>query len=177
MQSRKVSSRRMTGREAPEFARPFAGLTLVENCREILRMNGLSTLGSPGVIAERAMATSDLSSLLANVLDKSMRLGYGAVPGAIRRIVRETTAVDFKAKYRIQLSMAPTLLPVNEAGEYTSGVFSDSHESYAISTWGRLVTITRKTILNDDLGALNQVTRAPRNRRAEFRGVAARQLA
>ena len=44
----------------PEHARDFVGLTSVELCRELLRTSGLSTMGSPGVIVERAMTTSDL---------------------------------------------------------------------------------------------------------------------
>ena len=40
-----------------------------------------------------------------------------------------------------------------------SGVLSDSQELYSVASFGRIITISRKTIINDDLGALDDITR------------------
>jgi HK97 family phage prohead protease len=77
---------RLTGQAPPELARDFVGLTSVELCRELLRTSGLSTIGPPGVIVERAMTTSDLPVLMGDAINRSMRIAYQAVSSGARAI-------------------------------------------------------------------------------------------
>ena len=45
----------------------------------------------------------------------------------------------------------------NENGEFVRIYLGDSKESYALTTWGGIVPITRKVVLNDDLQALTRI--------------------
>jgi hypothetical protein len=152
---------RMTGAAPSEAARPYAGLTMVELARDCLRTRGLQTTGSPATILERAMlTTSDLPLIMADSVNRTMRQAYAAAPSGLKRVCRQTTAQDFRAKHRIQLSSAPALLPVNEHGEFVSGAIADQEETYKLSTFGRIVGFTRQALVNDDLAALSDVSRA-----------------
>ena len=155
----------MTATAPSEQARPFVGLTLVELARDCLRARGLSTMGSPATILERAvggggmMSTSDFPAILGDAVSRTMRQAYAEAPSGLRRVARQTTARDFRMKHRIQLSAAPTLEKVNEAGEFHSDAIVDQKESYKIDTYGRILGLTRQAIINDDLGAFSDLTR------------------
>jgi hypothetical protein len=101
---------RMTGAAPSEAARPYAGLTMVEIARDCLRVRGGQRMGSPATILERAfLATSDLPLIMADTVNRTMRQAYTAAPSGLKRVARQTTARDFRAKHRIQLSSAPAL--------------------------------------------------------------------
>ncbi len=67
---------------------------------------------------------------------------------------------DFKPVSRVQLGEAPKLERVLESGEFKRGAMGDAAEKYSIATYGKIVSITRQVIINDDLDAF---TRVPRN--------------
>ena len=57
----------------------------------------------------------------------------------------------------MQLGEAPQLLKVNEKGEFTHGSIAESKETYKLLTYGRIVSLTRQTIINDDLSAFTRI--------------------
>ena len=62
--------------------------------------------------------------------------------------------------HRLQLYAAPsTLLPVNEDGEFHAGAVTDTEETFRLATYGRLIGFSRAAFVNDDLGALQDITR------------------
>lgn len=60
---------------------------------------------------------------------------------------------------RLMFSALQTLEPVNEAGEFTSGAMAEAAETWKVSTFGRILGLTRQAIVNDDLGAFADLTR------------------
>jgi hypothetical protein len=155
-----------------EKGRDFAGLTLVDMARECLNAVGVKTRGlSRNEIArvalqgrhgaseyfDGAMTTSDFPNILANVANKTLRQAYDAAPRTFVPFCRQVTALDFKPVNRIQLSDIAALQKTNENGEFVRIYVSDSKESYALTTWGGIVPITRKVVLNDDLQALTRI--------------------
>lgn len=155
---------------SPE-ARKFVGLTCADVARECLHRAGVSVMGmtGPSVITRALQTTSDYPALLANLMNKSLRDAYVAAPGGIRRIAKQTEVNDFRAKYRIQIDHGGFVLEqVNESAEYPYGSFIDSKESYAIDTYGKIFSITRKALINDDLGGLGDVSRYLGFAAAEF---------
>jgi hypothetical protein len=151
----------------------YAGLTLVDIARECLDAAGVKTRGmSRNDIARVAlqgrfgaaeyfeggmMTTSDFPNILANVANKTLRQAYEAAPRTFVPFCRQVSAADFKPINRVQLSDVPTLPKVNEKGEFHRTALSDSKETYSLATFGEIVAITRKVIVNDDLQALTRV--------------------
>jgi HK97 family phage prohead protease len=143
-------------------AQQFVGARIDELARVCLTRAGISTMGmNANTLITRALnTTSDFANILANTVGRTMREAYQVAPSGIRKVGRETSAQDFRAKTRIMLDSSGFLLaPVNEHGEFTQGNMIDSAESYAVTTFGRIFGITRQALVNDDLGAFTDLTR------------------
>ncbi|MEW9617445.1 prohead protease/major capsid protein fusion protein [Shinella sp. S4-D37] len=149
------------GHELSEQARAFVGMGTVDLARESLRHAGIVTTGmSASAIVERALhSASDFSLILGDSVGRTLRAGYNAAPSGLKRVGRQTTAKDFKDKHRLQLSEAPRLEKVGESGEFKSGTLTEAKESYRLATYGKMFGITRQAIINDDLGAFNDLAR------------------
>lgn len=166
------------GVQLTDQGRQFRGMTLLEMGSECLESRGIKTRGmskhersqamlnmrsEASEIAIRSggsMSTSDFPNVLANVANKTLRQGYAAAPQTFRPLVRVVTVPDFKMVSRVQLGEAPQLEKVRESGEFARGKMGDSAERYAVSTYGKIVSITRQVIINDDLDAFTRIPRS-----------------
>jgi Caudovirus prohead serine protease len=158
-----------------EQGRSYRGYTLLEMARESLELAGKNTRGwSRDQIADEALtyaraprrveefaggseSSSDFPSILANVANKTARQAYEAYPQTFKPFCRMTTAADFKPLNRVQLSDAPSLEQLNEAGEFRRANLKDTNQSYSLKTFGKIVALTRRTIINDDLQMFTRV--------------------
>lgn len=142
-----------------DAARQYRGMTLMELARESLGNAGVSTRGlSRDEVATRALhSTSDFPEILSAVTNKTLRQAYEAYPRTFMLFCRQVRATDFKAMHRVQLGEAPQLLEVSESGEFKRGTLGESKESYKVKTYGRVVAITRQTLINDDLDAFTRI--------------------
>ncbi|MCT8159390.1 prohead protease/major capsid protein fusion protein [Pseudoruegeria sp. SHC-113] len=145
--------------ELEDAARQYRGMTLMELARESLGNAGVNTRGlSRDEVATRALhSTSDFPEILAAVTNKTLRQAYEAYPRTFMLFCRQVLATDFKAMHRVQLGEAPQLLEVGESGEFKRGTLGESKESYKVKTYGRVVAITRQTLINDDLDAFTRI--------------------
>jgi hypothetical protein len=142
-----------------DAARQYRGMTLLELARESLGNAGVNTRGlSRDEVATRALhSTSDFPEILSAVTNKTLRQAYEAYPRTFMLFCRQVLATDFKAMHRVQLGEAPQLLEVGESGEFKRGTLGESKESYKVKTYGRVVAITRQTLINDDLDAFTRI--------------------
>jgi hypothetical protein len=102
--------------------------------------------------------TSDFASIMANVANKRLRGAYDENPGTYAMWARRApNAPDFKNISVVQLSSAPELLRTNEHGEFKYGTVRDGGETYAVVTYGSIVSLTRQTIINDDLRGFDRM--------------------
>jgi hypothetical protein len=147
--------------------RQFRGMSLLEVGRDYLEGCGVSTRGldrmtlATRMLTHRSngmLATSDLSNILANVATKRLRNGYDENPGTYSRWARRApNAPDFKQMSVVQMSAMPDLLQVNEHGEFKYGSISDGAEKYQLLTYGRIVSLSRQSVVNDDLRAFDRL--------------------
>ena len=142
-----------------DAARQYRGMTLMELARESLGNAGVNTRGlSRDEVATRALhSTSDFPEILSAVTNKTLRQAYDAYPRTFMLFCRQVLATDFKSMHRVQLGEAPQLLEVGESGEFKRGTLGESKESYKVKTYGRVVAITRQTLINDDLDAFTRI--------------------
>ena len=154
---------RVTPSHTPSgIARQYVGLTIPDIARTCLHRAGVSVIGmSAPTLIERALhTTSDFPLILADTVNRTMRQTYAVPAAGIRQLARETTAADFRKKSRLMLdSGGMTLEKVNEHGEFKSGTMTEAGESYAIDSFGRIFGITRKAMINDDLGSFTDIAR------------------
>lgn len=157
---------RMTSAVAlDDNGRRFRGMSLLEIGRDFVEARGVQTRGMEkmqlaAAILTRAgqLGTSDFPSILANVANKRLRMAYMENQGSYAIWARRApNAPDFKSINVTQLSGAPDLLQTNEAGEFKYGTMTDSGETYKVITYGRIVSLTRQAIVNDDLRAFDRL--------------------
>lgn len=150
--------------------RQYRGMSLLELGRDFLEANGVNTRGMDRLkLATRmlhfrsggAHGTSDFSSLFANVANNRLRMAYEENAGTYDLWARRApNAPDFKNLQVTALSGAPELLQTNEHGEFKYGSMSDGAETYNVITYGRIVSLTRQAIINDDLRAFDRLVSA-----------------
>ncbi len=148
-------------------AQDFRGAGLQHIARECLVRSGVSSskISSRVQVADMAirlmnrqgMGTDDLSSILQDVANKSLLKAYTEAPRTFWPLVRQVSASDFKTIYGVSLSEAPELELVTEHEGYKSGDLTDSHESYSVKTYGKIIYLTRQALINDDSKALTRM--------------------
>lgn len=150
---------RMAGGELSADARQFRGMGMLRMAEELLGSSGVSTRGMvANEIAERALhTTSDFPALMSNAMNRRLRAAYAEHQPTYRLWARRApNAPNFKSIDVVQMSAMPDLLKVNEAGEFRYGTASDGKVSYALVTFGRIISLSRQLIINDDLNALDR---------------------
>lgn len=150
--------------------RQYRSMSLLEIGREHLERAGVNTRAldrmqlATQILMHRSngmMGTSDFASLLQNVATKRLRSGYEENMPSYRVWARRApNAPDFKTMSVVNLAGAPDLLQTNEHGEFKYGAMSDGKETYALTTYGRIVSLTRQAIVNDDLRGFDRLVGA-----------------
>ena len=142
-------------------ARDVRNLSADQIAARLLEQRGKSTaLMSRQDVVAAAMTSSDFPQLLANTANKALMVGYENEPASHRQWVREVEVADFKDVKRAAISEAPALLKIPEGGEYHHGTLDERAENYRLETFGRILTISRQAIINDDLEALTRIPMA-----------------
>jgi len=149
------------GHTPAEAARQYAGHTILDIARDCLRHASVSTTSlAPMKVIERALhSTSDFPLILGDTVGRTLRASYQAAPSGLKAVGRRTTARDFRAKHRLQLSEAPRLESVGEGGEFRHGSLVDASETYRVATFGKIISISRQALINDDVGAFSDIAR------------------
>lgn len=112
----------------------------------------------------------DFPNVLANTQHKLLLNAFRGVPSPYRSYAKIGNLVDFKTHDRSWLGEAEDLLPIADDGHYETTPMSDYKYQIQLATFGRTFTLSRKTVLNDDLDAFRS---APEKLgRAGARGVA-----
>lgn len=145
----------------------YLSMSCVEMARHYLVSRGVPVRGrnrsqiigaaltTRGIIGH---STSDFASLLEDVANKSLGIGYDEAPETWQQWCRIGNIPDFKQANRPNMSAFGDLDLVYEDGEYRYGTFSDKKETLQLATYGKLFSISRQALVNDDL---NSFTRIP----------------
>jgi len=145
--------------ELLDSAREWRGLSLINTAREYLRQCGELKPGmNDSEVATRALqSTTDFPIILGDVIRTRLLDGYNAYPNTFQLIAMRNTVTNFKEIRAARFGENPELRKVNEHGEFPRGSMVEGVESYKIATYGRIVSVTRQMLINDDLGALARV--------------------
>lgn len=146
--------------EISDAARQYTAMTTLDLARDCLTRSGVQTTGmdAASAITRALHTTSDFPAIFADTANRVLREAYQAAPATLKQIARQASAKDFRAKTSVQLGEAPSLEKVGEHGEYKAGTMAEAKESYSIDTFGRIVGLSRKAIINDDLSAFTDLS-------------------
>jgi hypothetical protein len=119
------------------------------------REHALTEAGFEGDILQEAGSTSDFATYLQDKATKRLMHGYQDAPSSWRQYTRMYTVTDFKPINFVRLTEMDDLLPVGEGGTYIdSQVDEIIGANLTVNTFGRLFSLTRKALINDDLNQL-----------------------
>lgn len=147
------------GRRARTAAEPYARHSLSE-----LAAVAIGERDMPRTAAERIdlysrafHSTSDFPLLLSGALNSRLLENYQAATPVYRRIARQMTFSDFRAHDVLRPGDFPQLQGVTETGEIKQGTFGEKKETAYVRPYGVGFGLSRQLLVNDNLGAIDQV--------------------
>src|SRR5579875_204042 len=108
-------------------------------------------------ITEADTTTASFSYLLGTSMNKRLLKDYQAWPAEWQRFCTIVPIKDFKQQTRVRLGAFGSLSTVAEDTAYSTISLSDTAATYVPGKRGNLVTVSRETIINDDLMAIKQI--------------------
>lgn len=147
---------------AVDAQNPYRQMSCLRMAEEILAQTGIRVRGmAPSEIAIKAMhSTSDFPFILENTARKRLLDSYALQNPTYKMWTAMSTTPDFKTMSRVRLGEAPTFELVPEGGEIKLGTMAETREQYAVATYGKGIAFTRQMLINDDLGAFNNLVGA-----------------
>lgn len=109
--------------------------------------------------ASGGFSTVSLSGTLGNVANKVLLSSFTAVQTVYQYICYLTDAPDFKAQTSYRLNDEGVFEEVGATGELKHTALSDESFTNKLKTFGRILTLTRQHMINDDLSAFLQIPR------------------
>ena len=140
----------------------FRGMHLQELARACLQQVGVNPYGMDKMEMVGMAFThsgSDFGNILMDVAHKSLLTGYTEANETFTEWTRRGVLTDFKVSHRVGLESFPTLDTIPEGGEYKYATVGENAEQIQLATYGKMFSITRQAIINDDLHAFMEVPR------------------
>ena len=108
---------------------------------------------------EAGFSTVDLGGILSNVANKFLLEGFFSVERTWRNVCTVRNVSDFKTVTSYRLVGKEQYEQVAPGGEIKHGTLGNEFYSNRADTFGLMLTIDRRDIINDDLGAITTVPR------------------
>jgi hypothetical protein len=133
------------------WANGYAGRNFRDS-REVLRF-------AFGKDIQAGFSTVDIGGILSNVANKFLLDGFFSVERTWRNICAVRNVGDFKTVTSYRLIGADQYQPVAPGGELKHGSLGQEQYTNKADTFGLLLSIDRRDMINDDLGAITLVPR------------------
>lgn len=145
--------------DAAPGAQELRGHSMVELAREALQREGLkANFGDNMELARQAInSTSTFPAIMANLANKSVMVGFNEAETTYQIWAGKGSNRDFKEAARVALSEAGTLELVPEGGQFKQDSFGEASARTKVATYGKLFSLTRQAIINDDLGLFSKI--------------------
>ncbi len=113
--------------------------------------------GDGVVRADGGASNIDIGGILSNLTNKFLLEGFNAVEKTWRTIAAVSPVTDFKAITRFRLIGKDQYEKVAPGGELKHGTLGEMKYQNQADTYGLLLGIDRRDLINDDLGAITTV--------------------
>lgn len=104
-------------------------------------------------------STYSLTGILSNVAKKSIKEQFLFVPQEWNKLCARRSVSDFKTIKSYTLTGDLTYKLIPPGGEIKAGTVSEIEYENRADSYGKLIMFDRRDMINDDLGALNQIYR------------------
>lgn len=106
------------------------------------------------------MGTSDLPAILADTMNKEFLGGFEDAPTTFQAVVAETENPNFMTKTMTKLSGFSDIDEIPEGMAFNEGKFSDKKETIQLLTYGKMLTLSRQLLINNDTAVIAAFPRA-----------------
>jgi hypothetical protein len=110
-------------------------------------------------VLQAAFSTFSLPGILSNTANKFLLEGFAAVESAWRSVAATRSVQDFKQVTSYRLTGGFEYEQVGPDGELKHAHVGEENYTNQAQTYGRMFSLTRTDLINDDLGALTSVPR------------------
>lgn len=145
--------------DAAPGAQELRGYSMIEMARESLRRESGSTVnfGDNMELARAAInSTSTFPAIMSNLANKSVMVGFNEAETTYQIWAGKGSNRDFKEAARVALSEAGNLELVPEGGQFQQDFLGEASARTKVATYGKLFSLTRQAIINDDLGLFSK---------------------
>ena len=157
------------GDEVVEAAQRDMDMPLRAVLGECMRIEGMSVPRSfDNDAIKAAFSTVSLPGILSNVANKKLLQAYNAQPIIATKLCTTGDLTDFKENQRFRLTDVGDLKPIGADGEIKDSALTEESAKNQLDTYAKKFCLTRKMIINDDLGAFLKVPTAMGNRAARL---------
>lgn len=140
-------------------ANELRGYSMVELARESLQREDLKANYADNMEMARAAinSTSTFPAIMSNLANKSVMVGFNEAETTFQLWAGKGSNRDFKEAARVALSEAGNLELVPEGGQFPQDVFGEASARTKVATYGKIFSLTRQAIINDDLGLFSKI--------------------
>lgn len=150
----------------------YMGMGIVDMAAACINYRGrgsyLTSRDVDTILTRAFHSTSDFPNIFTNALNKSLLARYELAAPTYRQISAQRNFNDFRPHPQIRAGDFPSLQPVSETGELQYGTSQDSKETISVSPYGVVFAISRQMMVNDDLGAIDQILGSAGNEVTKF---------
>lgn len=105
-----------------------------------------------------ALTTSDFPYLFGDILDRQMLANYQEAPYSWARYCKRGRVRDFRQVKRFALNGAEGALEqVPQLTAYPAATMGDASYPYTVAKYGKIIPLSWETLINDDLGAFQDL--------------------
>ena len=158
------------GEQTMDSADKLRAMSLQDVMIEAMAMEGKSPsrYGFGNDEIKAAFSTVSVPAILSNVAGKKMMQSFTAQNLIAPKLCSTGDLNDFKESERVRLTDVGDLLPVGADGEIKESGVTEETAKNQIDTYAKKFCLTRKMIINDDLGAFLQIPTAMGTRAARL---------
>lgn len=135
-------------------------LHTLDACRLALQWEGREPPRDRDGLVRAALSTMSLPVALTESISRVLLDGYGEAPQTWRSIASVRSVNDFREHKAVRPSMTSDLNPIAPGGEIKHGTVSEDATAYRANTYGTMLSVDRRDLVNDDLGFLDGLSRS-----------------
>ncbi len=129
-------------------------------CRAALMFEGVEAPRGREEMVKAALSTYSLPTALGNLANKVLLDAYAESPATWRTFCAVRSVSDFKKNTAVRPSFATPLERVAAGGEIKHGTIGEWFAEYQVDTFGKMLSIDRRDLVNDDLSVFDETARA-----------------
>lgn len=105
-----------------------------------------------------ALSTSDFPYLFGDILDRQMLANYQEAPYSWNRYCKRARVRDFRQVKRFALTGAEGALEaIPQLTPYPAATMGDAYYYYTVAKYGKIIPLSWEAMINDDLGAFQDL--------------------